>query len=483
MPMSLLTPPDPNKIYINGINGATGEYLVPPVDPADVPAILKKEADERPVPDHVTQKADQVTNQVFVLPMDVVPEDPGSAGWGIVFIEGEDGSVRDALRPLIEHRKTRYGTDKVKELDYKPGESWSQWLGRRGVTPGQVNPDLLPYYLLLVGSPEKIPYTFQYLLELDYAVGRLAFDSAADYAAYAKSTVEYETAASMAAAKSIALFGTHHDFDPATALSAENLITPLAQGYPGPGGAQRPPIGSKDGYSSQAFIGDNATKANLRRLLHDPNAGRPSFLFTATHGLGWPKGDLRQLPAQGALLCQDWPGSGPPRPEHYFAAADVQDDACLSGMICFHFACFGGGTPQKDDFPLELGVAAPDLAPAPFVAALPKRLLSHPRGGALAVIGHIERAWGYSIPVTQVGPRLLPFENAVRRMLKGQPAGHATKDFNELFATRSASLTEMLQQVRNGFNVSDRQLVSAWIERNDARNYAVIGDPAACLRV
>jgi hypothetical protein len=481
--MPQLTPPDPNKIYINGINGVTGEYLVPPVDPAAVPSILRKEANERPVPDHVAQKADQVTNQVFALPMDVTPEDPGSAGWGVVFVDGEETSIRDALQSLIEHRKAKYGAEKVKVLDYKLGENWNDWLNRHEVTAGQVTPDLVPYYLLLVGSPEKIPYTFQYLLDLDYAVGRLAFDSAEDYKAYARSIVEYETASAVRTTKSIAFFGTHHDFDQATALSAECLVTPLAKGYAGPGGIQRPPIGSKDGFSIQSFIGDDATKANLARLLHEPNGDQPSLLFTATHGIGWPKGDQLQLSTQGALLCQDWPGSGSPKPNHYFAAADVQDDARLSGMICFHFACFGAGTPQKDDFPMEIGVSAEDLAPAAFMAALPKRLLSHSRGGALAVIGHIERAWGYSIPVTQVGPRLLPFENAIGRMLKGQPVGHATKDFNELFATRSASLTEMLQQIQNGFNVPDRQLVSAWIERNDARNYAVIGDPAARLRL
>jgi hypothetical protein len=478
------TPPDPNKIYINGINGVTGEYLVPPVDPAGVPALLKKEADERPVPDQVSQKADQITNQVFALPLAVTPEDPASAGWGIIFVENEDNSIREALlQSLVQHRKAKYGADKVKVLDYQLGESWSDWLERHHVTAGQVNPDLVPYYLLLVGSPEKIPYTFQYLLDLDYAVGRLDFDSAKDYEAYARCIIEYETVSSVSASKSIAFFGTHHDFDQATALSSEYLIKPLAEGYTGPGGIQRPPIGSQYGFSSQSFVGENAKKANLQRLLHEPNADRPSFVFTATHGMGWPKSDPRQLSTQGALLCQDWPGSGPPKPEHYLAAADVQEDASLSGIICFHFACFGGGTPQKDDFPLEIGVSAEDLASAPFVAALPKRLLSHPRGGALAVIGHIERAWGYSIPVTQVGPQLLPFENAIGRLLKGQPVGHATKDFNELFATRSASLTEMLQQIQNGFKVPDRQLVSAWIERNDARNYAVIGDPAARLRV
>jgi len=40
-------------------------------------------------------------------------------------------------------------------------------------------------------------------------------------------------------------------------------------------------------------------------------------------------------------------------------------------------------------------------------------------------------------------------------MLKGQLVGHAIKDFNELFAARSASLTEMLQQVQGQPNVSD----------------------------
>ena len=34
-----------------------------------------------------------------------------------------------------------------------------------------------------------------------------------------------------------------------------------------------------------------------------------------------------------------------------------------------------------------------------------------------------------------------------------------------------------------GVKISDRDLVTYWLERNDAQNYVVLGDPAARLRV
>ena len=199
--------------------------------------------------------------------------------------------------------------------------------------------------------------------------------------------------------------------------------------------------------------------------------------------MGWPKGHPDQMAKQGALLCQDWPGYGSIDPGHYFTGAELPDDANVHGMVSFHFACYGAGTPKEDNFVHQPGEKPPQIANRAFVAELPKRLLNHPRGGALAVIGHVERAWGYSIYHADAGPQLLPFQNAIGRILIGNPVGYSIKDFNERYAALSTNLANLLEEISFGARVSDNQLAQLWIDRNDAQNYVVLGDPAARLRV
>jgi hypothetical protein len=170
-------------------------------------------------------------------------------------------------------------------------------------------------------------------------------------------------------------------------------------------------------------------------------------------------------------------------PAHYFSAADVPDAARLVGMVTFHFACYGAGTPGTDEYAFERNVAPPAIAPRPFTAALPRRLLTHPAGGALACIGHIERAWGYSITGGVQSPQIRAFQKALAQILVGKPVGLAVQEFNDLCATLSNVLTRLLGNIHHGTAVDDVELVSTWTHRNDAAGFVLLGDPAVRLRV
>ena len=313
----------------------------------------------------------------------------------------------------------------------------------------------------------------------------LQFDTPEEYARYARSVIDYETSAHVDAGKEAVFFGTRHSFDAATQMSADCLVTPLADGVPAAAAAEaQPAVAGQWGFRGHKVLPENATKTRLAEILA-PGAGqaRPSLLFTASHGMGWPSGDRGQKAGQGALLCQDWPGIGQIGPNHFFAASDLPREARVHGLVTFHFACFSAGTPATDQYAHEPGHRPPVLAPHPFVAALPKALLSQPNGGALACIGHVERAWGYSLARPSEGTQLQVFQYALGRILSGQPVGYAVKDFNERYAALSVSLSNVLEEVGFGKKVPDDDLVSRWTERNDAGGYLVIGDPAVRLRV
>jgi hypothetical protein len=129
--------------------------------------------------------------------------------------------------------------------------------------------------------------------------------------------------------------------------------------------------------------------------------------------------------------------------------------------------------------PSQLGSTLPPLAPQPFMAALPQRLLTHPKGGVLAVIAHVDRAWGYSI---RAPAQITPYRSSLGSIMKGDPVGHAVKDqFGGKFAALSTALVSALAP--GAPKVEDRDLVTYWLERNDAQNYVTLGDPAVRLQV
>lgn len=465
-------------LYINGVDATTGDYLFPPISPAELAARIKGAPDD-PQEAQVRALAEQqATTQARGMEDDISPIDVKQAGWAVVFHKDEDPAVKKEVMRLYEYRRQQLQNDAcVKVLEYADEAECGQWLEKYQVAAGNVYPTRVPYYLLLVGGPQRIPFAFCQMLSMEYATGLLHFADAAAYARYVDSVIAYETGDAPSRQKAAVFFRTNRD--PATILSAEHLIKPLADGIPATGiEPARPAVATSKGFATRRLWDGDATAAKLAEVFAPPASTLPpAFLFSATHGVGFIQPTPgKQLALQGALKCQD---------DTPFSAALLAntDRVQVHGLIAFLFACYSAGTPQFDQYITRADRKPLQIADQPFLAALPSALLSHPQGGALACIGHVERAWNYSFSTTKLGDQLIPYQNAVRRILSGLPVGYALTDMRQRYMSLATSVGHRLENSRlYGTQLDDQQLVTDWAARNDAGGYVVFGDPAVCLR-
>lgn len=467
-------------LVFNGINGATGEYGLPSISPVELGRFVAGQG----VPSNIKDLKDRKNQDESHLAV-IEGRDPkllAEVGWGIVFAQDADPAIKEALSDLIKLRQEQAGSlfriyeDK---LGYQRSESKVDFLkNRKAASFGRVVPEQMPYYLLIVGSPKHIPYSFQYQLDVQYAVGRIHFGTLQEYANYASSVVAAETG-KVKLPRQINLFGVANSNDKATELSSQRLIQPVFDDLQ----KEHPD------WQITAFMREAATKAQLKEMLGGNQT--PALLFAASHGMEFPMSDVRQIPHQGALLCQDWPGPknhlGPIPQDFYMAGDDIEESANLLGLIVMCFACYGAGTPLMDEFSRQAFKDREQIAPYPFIAGLPTRMLGHPKGGALAVVGHIERAWGYSFawPGARAKKQTQTFDDAFKRLLDGHPVGSAFELFNERYAEFATALSRELQEIEEEprYKYDPNELAALWTANNDARDYVVLGDPAVRLPV
>jgi len=465
------------EIYANGIDGTTGDYSLPPMSSAALAGIIKGESAAENLNELQFKKNRPVDSPVSEAVQD--PTDLSQAGWAVVFPAAMDekrrAAIKEALKPLLDHRRAKAG-DLYRvfegETGYQPPESKADFCKRQSpeIKRGPARPEQMPFYVLLVGSPEEIPYEFQFQLDVMRGVGRLDFANDLEaYARYAQNVVAAESGAVKLPRKA-AFFSVRNSGDDATLISDCYLARPLLANLQQPKLQGEIPLK----FAWDLNLAPSGEKAELARLLSGKEQ-TPALLFTASHGMVFSSME-QQFREQGALLCQRWSRGAPLLRDDYFAAEDL-GNANLMGLVAMFFACFGLGTPRFDYFTHPRAAARMPIAPRNFTSALPNRML---RQGALAVIGHVDRAWGHSFISPGDNVEIEAFVTALRKLLNGDPIGLATDpSFNLKYADMTTTLSEVLQELQyNPGYLGDEELVRLWTANNDTRSYAVLGDPA-----
>lgn len=461
---------DDGRLFFSGIDGEDGTYLTPPTPRTEM---VRRILDgDNPVALPADEgEATRDPRRVSLAAVD--PRNLARTGWGLIYPAGLDPRIKRALEPLRELRRRQVGRrDRYHEIRLHPREGAERLLSRLEAGRGAVlRPERVPYYLLLVGDPRTIPLEVQLELAGSYAVGRLAFETPQEYEAYARGVVASERRPRRP--REVGFFGVENAGDGAMERIRCQLVEPLAKRVASATGAT-------GGFRVRRVVGHEATKPALGRLLGGEET--PAVLFTASHGLGYPAAHpLLQRERQGALLTSEMDGPfeepRPVPPEAVFAADDVAEEADLRGLIAMHFACYSAGTPAWDSF--ARGKRTPEDARAPeaFLARLPERLLGHPRG-ALAVIGHVDRAWSTSFSWRGEGSQPAAYEGFFELLLSGYPVGAALDPLRELWNSTARTLNTLLAARERQEPFDESRLLHYWTAAHDLQGFALLGDPA-----
>src|SRR5262245_26100989 len=176
--------PQAPPFHANGIDAASGDYLLPGLAPGDLAKLARGEPLDAAVQKELAVRRAAAAAH-FGLADGYDPNDLADTGWRIVVAADADPAIRDALAALGAHRKEAACSKSERRFrllegaqGYRPGLTKNAFLAANGAAPVEANPDKLPYYLLLVGGPEAIPFRFQYELDVIYSVGRVHFDTA-----------------------------------------------------------------------------------------------------------------------------------------------------------------------------------------------------------------------------------------------------------------------------------------------------------------
>lgn len=402
-----------------------------------------------------------------------------AVGWGLVLADGV------AIPPDLERLRQHRGNAPV--FRYRPGSKYAYTVLRNyeaqkdvdvNASPKGTAAGALPYYLLIYGSPEAVPWRLQYILNTNRCVGRLDLD-ATGLSRYVTALIDRwedgeATRGGVRARETLVWSVVHEggDSPDITVLMRDSVATPVLSRM-----RDDPDIGAR----AQMLDGGAATAARLTEAVVDH---QPGLVVTTSHGQTGPLSDRDAMASRlGVLVDQEY--AAVPEPE-------LASRTRVDGTVWYAHACCSAGSDAESSFAHLFDEATTAGTVLRAVASLGSRTGPLPRallGSAVpirAFIGHVEPTFDWTLRQPFSGQHLTSalvralYDEMFRADDLPTPIGHC---FREWFSLTGGLLIKS-QEARAAFNRGDdnRDLL-LWYQlaARDVVSTVILGDPALPL--
>jgi hypothetical protein len=339
-------------------------------------------------------------------------------------------------------------------------------LGARlfGIEAGQ-----LPRYLLILASPEQVPWAFQFEVQHTCYTGRLDLQGAA-LERYVNAAITDWDGCS-ARQQSSLVWAVDHGAHDITRLMRDAITAPLHRCF----------ANDEDYRAGARFLDGTSADASAAALKTALVEGHPAFVATSSHGMTAPLSDVDAMRASLGNLVDT--------SHQQVIASELLDSWKPNGAIWFAQACCSAGSRAVTAFEglvppdsavdrVLKGVAACGETLSPF----PRALLSEERP-LRAFVGHVEPTFDWSVRHPQTGQYLTrPLLDAFYyRLFRGEPIGMALEACRQAASAHVHSVFSISSDRLGRGEDAIGDILAMRLVANDWNALVLLGDPAVTV--
>jgi hypothetical protein len=406
------------------------------------------------------------------LPVSLADPFHPDVGWGLIVEEGLD-PIPAPLKKLLAARKAnvyyyRPGWEHAFTLlrDTKHAKDLSIASSPRGTDAG-----CLPFYLMIYGTPDRIPWDLQFVLGGNRCVGRLPLEG--DHLANYVDALLDDFKASPSDAYSSVTWAVDLGSADITHLLRNQIASRVDAAI------------ATDKEMTRTFV-DGACpneSATANKLLLALAKYRPGLILTTSHGMTGPSNDAEQMRRMlGVPVDQD----GAP-----LEAEELLNEWNPGGAVWYCHACCSAGSTTPSSF-ANLFSETSELrrvlksveALGPTVAQFPQKLLGA-KSPLRAFVGHVEPTFDWTIrsPLNKqslTGALVAAIYPNLFQTTPRTPVGLAFRDWSATQAPLFIAW-DRAQLHYDGSPAVVEDLLRYQLAMRDIQSTVILGDPAAMI--